>query len=54
LSVAVSVEDVEDREPVAQADLVVDLVMGGGDLERARAELRIHRGIGDDRQSRPG
>jgi hypothetical protein len=38
---------------VALADLEVDLVVGRGDLERARAELRVDRGVGHDGDRRP-
>ena len=40
----------ELREPVAFADIVIGLVVPGRDLERARAEVALDRGVGD----RPG
>ena len=43
-----------DRQPVALADLEVGLVVGRGDLERAGAELPVHRRVGDDRESARG
>ena len=47
---AVGIHDVDDGKVVPQADLVVGLVMGRGDLEDAGAELEVNRLVTDDRQ----
>ena len=46
---AVLVHDVDLREVVAQAHLEVGRVVRGRDLDRAGAEFRVHRVVGDDR-----
>ena len=38
-------------QPVADTDFVVGRVVGGGDLHRAGAELRVHRFIRNDRDA---
>src|SRR5438093_1632265 len=47
---AVEVHAVDDLEVTALPDLVVHRIVSWRDLERARAEVRIHSLIGDDRQ----
>ena len=47
----VLVHDVDDRQVVTLADLVVVGVVAGRDLQRARAEFAIHVLIGDDRDA---
>ena len=53
LSVASSREDIDHRQLVAQAHLVVVEVVRWGDFHAAGAELRIHLLVGDDRQLAP-
>ena len=48
----VGVENVDDGEVVAEADLVVGLVMCGGDFKDAGAEFEIDRLVTDDREER--
>ena len=50
---AVLVHAVEDLQPVALPDLVIHRVMAWRHLERARAEVFLHRIVGDDRQLAP-
>ena len=47
---AVLADDDDLLEPVRAADLEVVRVVPGRDLQRARAELRLHVGVGDDGQ----
>ena len=47
---AVEVHAVDDLEVMALPDVVVHRVVPGRDLERAGAEVRIHRLVSDDRQ----
>ena len=48
VDLAVGMQDVHDAEAVALADLEVELVVRGRDLERARAEGEVHGLVGDD------
>ena len=47
---SVRIQDVDDRQIVAQADFVVGPVVCGGDLEDAGAEFELHRVVADDGQ----
>ncbi len=47
---AVLVHAVDDFQPVTLTDLVVHRVVAGRDLERAGAEVFLHRIVGDDRE----
>ena len=47
-------EDVDERQVMSLADLVVVEVVGGCDLEASGAEGRIDVGVGDDRDQAPG
>ena len=48
---AVEVDRGQRRQPVAAADLEVDRVVARRDLERARAEVGLDLGVGDDRHA---
>ncbi len=50
---AVERDDVDDRQVVSRADLVVGGVMSWRHLERARAELGSHRWVLEDRNHAP-
>ena len=39
--------DVDRRHPVPLPDFEVERIVGGGELDRAGPELRVHRGVGD-------
>ena len=53
LNVRIGVEDVDQRQVVALADLEVVEVVRGRDLHRAGALLRVGIVVGDDRDRRP-
>ncbi len=50
----IAIHDVDQRQVVAAADLVVVEVVAGGDLDAAGTEGRVDVGVGDDRHQATG